>query len=128
MYFFFFFWCWTCSVFVWTCFYMIRFIIADIKKGKCILIEGCNDNFWRNSLTLLIPSQLTFTCSKLTLERNTRRRCEICSKLTKKTPEQRPWRWSDIFIVNFIVNFKMSYCPVYTYILDNSSFYISIHI
>ena len=22
---------------------MIRFIIADIKKGKCILIEACND-------------------------------------------------------------------------------------
>ena len=30
--------------------------------------------------------------------RNTRRRCEICSKLTKKTPERRQWRVS---IVNF---------------------------
>ena len=33
--------------------------------------------------------------------RNTRTRCEICSKLTIKTPEQRQWRRSDIFIVNF---------------------------
>ena len=53
--------------------------------------------------------------------RYTRPRCEICSKLTKKIPEQRQWRRSDIFIVNFehishlalvflllILNMKMS--------------------
>ena len=33
--------------------------------------------------------------------RNTRARCEICSKLTIKTPERRHWRRSDVFIVNF---------------------------
>ena len=33
--------------------------------------------------------------------RNTRTRCEICSKLTKKTPELRHWRRSGVFIVNF---------------------------
>ena len=33
--------------------------------------------------------------------RNTRKRCDICSKLTIKTPEQRHWRRSDVFIVNF---------------------------
>ena len=36
--------------------------------------------------------------------RNTRTRCEICSKLTVKTPERRQWRqWrrSGAFIVNF---------------------------
>ena len=33
--------------------------------------------------------------------RNTRTRCEICSKLTIKTPEQRHWRRSDVFIVNY---------------------------
>ena len=27
--------------------------------------------------------------------------CEICSKLTIKTPEQRQWRRSGAFIVNF---------------------------
>ena len=27
--------------------------------------------------------------------------CEICSKLTIKTPEQRQWRRSGVFIVNF---------------------------
>ena len=30
--------------------------------------------------------------------RNTRKRCEICSKLTIKTPERRPWRCSGVFI------------------------------
>ena len=33
--------------------------------------------------------------------RNTRTRCEICSKLTIKTPEQRQWRRSGVFIVDF---------------------------
>ena len=33
--------------------------------------------------------------------RNTRARCEICSKLTMKTPERHHWRRSGVFIVNF---------------------------
>ena len=35
--------------------------------------------------------------------KNTRTRCEICSKLLINTPEQRHWRWrrSGVFIVNF---------------------------
>ena len=33
--------------------------------------------------------------------RNTRKRCETCSKLTIKRPEQRRWRRSTVFIVNF---------------------------
>ena len=33
--------------------------------------------------------------------RNTRTRCEICSKLTLKTVERRHWRRSGVFIVNF---------------------------
>ena len=35
------------------------------------------------------------------INRNTRTRCEICSKLTIKIPERRHWRRSGIFIVNF---------------------------
>ena len=33
--------------------------------------------------------------------RNTRTRCEICSKLTIETPERRHWRRFGVFIVNF---------------------------
>ena len=33
--------------------------------------------------------------------RSIRKRCEICSKLTIKTPEQRQWRRSSVFIINF---------------------------
>ena len=33
--------------------------------------------------------------------RNTRKRCEIFSKFTIKTPERRQWRRSGVFIVNF---------------------------
>ena len=40
---------------------------------------------------------LVFTCSN----GNTRKRCEICSKLTIKIPERRDWCPSVVFIVNF---------------------------
>ena len=33
--------------------------------------------------------------------RNTRTRCEICSKLTIKTPERRQWRCSGVFLATF---------------------------
>ena len=33
--------------------------------------------------------------------RNTRRKCEICSKLTIKTPERSQWHHSGVFTVNF---------------------------
>ena len=33
--------------------------------------------------------------------RNTRPRCEVCSKLIIKTPERHQWRRSSVFIVNF---------------------------
>ena len=48
-------------------------------------------------------------------KRNTKTRCEICSKLTIKTPERRQWRRSGVFTVNLyftpcssvsIVNFE----------------------
>ena len=34
-------------------------------------------------------------------KRNSRTRCEICAKLTIKTPERLHWRRSSVFIVNF---------------------------
>ena len=34
-------------------------------------------------------------------DRNTRTRCDVCSKLTIKTLERRHWRRSSVFIVNF---------------------------
>ena len=33
--------------------------------------------------------------------RNTGTGCEVCSKLTVKTPEQRYWNRSGVFVVNF---------------------------
>ena len=33
--------------------------------------------------------------------RNTRTRCDVCSKLTIKTLERRHWRRSSVFIANF---------------------------
>ena len=53
--------------------------------------------------------------------RNTRIKCEICSKLTIKTPERRQQPRSDIFIVNFEIqaltkSMSMRVCVVSTLI------------
>ena len=53
-----------------------------------------------NNINLIRYTQLTFICSKST-KKNTRKWCEICSKLTIKTQERRHWCRSSIFIVNF---------------------------
>ena len=59
---------------------------------------------------MVVSSNLKICCSSLNLagnymfktnDRNTRIRCEICSKLTIQIPEQCQWRYSGIFIVNF---------------------------
>ena len=50
---------------------------------------------WQNPLV----TQLTFTCSKSTIE-TPKKRCEICSKLTIKIPE-RKWPRSCVFIASF---------------------------
>ena len=44
--------------------------------------------------------QPAFTCQNSKTE-TLRTRCDICSKLAIKTPEQRQLRRSDVFIVNF---------------------------
>ena len=66
-------------------------------------------------LVLLLEFYISFSCFTLieglypagnyiltkANNRNTGTRCEICSKLTIKTPERRHWRRSGVFIVNF---------------------------
>ena len=50
-------------------------------------------NYWNNNPT----SNYMFKVNN----RNTRTKCDICSKLTIKTPERCHWRRSGVFIVNF---------------------------
>ena len=45
-------------------------------------------------------SQSAFTCSKLTIK-TLEQGVKYVSKLTTKTPEERQWRRSGVFIVNF---------------------------
>ena len=63
----------------YTYFYMSKNIISDIK-------------------TYFIPVGIYLLKVN---NRSARTRCEICSKLTVKTPEQRHWQHSGVFIVNF---------------------------
>ena len=60
--------------------------------------------FW-NSLIFTHFRTLIFLPANIYLfidnYRNSRQRCEICSKLTIKTPERCHWRRSCVFIVNF---------------------------
>ena len=47
----------------------------------------------------MVPPAGNYMCK--VNNKNTRTRCEICSKLTIKTSERRHWRGSGVFIVNF---------------------------
>ena len=66
------------------------------------LFTQCSFNWFSISLTFLLwkTSPVRNYMFKLN-NRNTRTSCEICSKLTIKTPEQSHWRRSGVFIVNF---------------------------
>ena len=57
-----------------------------------------------NSFCRMIDQQNGWTASNYMFKfnnRNSRTRCEICSKSTIKTPDWCPWRCSGVFIVNF---------------------------
>ena len=47
-----------------------------------------------------MTSQPAITCAKLTIE-ILEQELKLCSELTIKTPEQRQWGRSGVFIVNF---------------------------
>ena len=67
---------------------------AEIFEEKQITNE------FNNFLINVGPSPVGIYLLKVN-NRNTRTRCEICSKLTIKTSERRHWRRFGIFIVNF---------------------------
>ena len=69
---------------------------------------GIHVKWWKEDLSIYLIVYLAFFMTNPTGNyifkvniRNTRTSCEICSKLTIKTPEWRYWRRSGVFIVNF---------------------------
>ena len=69
------------------------------RKMSTIFTENM---FLPISDVLLPPSNLAIIYLFKANNRNRRKRCEICSKLTMKRPEQNNWRRSGVFIVNFM--------------------------
>ena len=69
-----------------------------MKAGKNRLSHSWNIRLMVKSLSLQFPAGI---CMFKVNNRNTRKRCEICSNLTIKTPERRQWRRSGVFIVCF---------------------------
>ena len=72
------------------------YFFSVIKARKCNLFDFeyvpiIHDISWHPNRQILLKVN----------NRNTRTRCEICSKLTIKTSERRHWRLSGVFIVDF---------------------------
>ena len=73
------------------------------------LWEGSSPNLASDTTYLLFSLKLSkknYAFLMKTLEpdesnKNTRTKCEICSKSTVKTPERCQWHCSGVFIVNF---------------------------
>ena len=70
------------------------FLMLNLTSNSSI----CKNNFKLESL--FQTAQLTFTCSKSTIE-TIKKKCEISSKLTIKTLDRRQSRRSGAFNVNF---------------------------
>ena len=68
-----------------------HFTNSMIGHGKSI------KNHFKNSSSYSPPGNYMFRVNN----RNTRTRCEICSKLTIKTPQRPQWGRSSVFIVRF---------------------------
>ena len=80
----------------------------NITRTLLLLLGGNLFDSMKNSLTLVSTSyyliKIRSPASNYMFQvnnRNTRTRCEICSKLTIKTPERCKWRRPGVFIVNF---------------------------
>ena len=67
--------------------------MSKIKTENCIISE--------EHLESSQPFNPAYNYMFKINNRNTRKKCEIFSKLTIKTPERRHWRRSGVFIVNF---------------------------
>ena len=74
--------------------YFFNTFTVGVWQKNCVQ-GGCN---WIILLSGYFPANIYLLKVN---NRNTRKRCEICSELTIKSPERRQWRRSDVFIVNF---------------------------
>ena len=75
-------------------------VFDDVCYSNCIICFVKQDN----QLNVCRTEDFQFPAGIYLFKvnnRNTRTTCEICSKLTIKTPERCYWRSSGVFIVNF---------------------------
>ena len=77
---------------------------AFTVEFELVISNRAVDNLNFKLLILLLPcTQLNPAHNNMLKvnSRNSRKRCEICSKLTIKTPERHQWRRSGVFIATF---------------------------
>ena len=76
-----------------------HYIVWDLKFGPVKLTKSmiCQCNTTTTVFAVLYPAVIYLFKVK---NENTRTLYEVCSRFTIKTPEQRHWRFSDVFIVN----------------------------
>ena len=113
----------------------------DMWHLRLSLFEACSINrnhiLWKSDspvstvLALNNLSCLLFSIRSMH-EGNTRKTCEICSKLTIKTPELRQWSLSGVFIVNFehISHFFLVFLllTLNKYVLGGRSFIVMLYL
>ena len=70
--------------------------------SRCVILSIIIQNLLNFHILLFQARTLNFPANIYSFKvnnRNTRKRCEICSKLTTKTPERRQWRCSGVFLL-----------------------------
>ena len=85
--------------------FFFNFFLEKTDNSTCVALSSVGPKV---SLTLELVIDFPYSCAfpaginllKVN-NRSTRTRCEICSKLTIKTPERRYWRRFGVSIFNF---------------------------
>ena len=77
---------------------IINYLLSSPKLLPLFLLFSCLLFIFFHKKDIVYPAGIYLLKVN---NRNTRTRCEICSKLTINTPERRQWRRSGVFIVNF---------------------------
>ena len=86
----------------------ISVVFRDIDIGK-------KNSRSLNFLSVKYATQLAFTCSKVN-NKNTWKRCKICSKLTMKTPEQPYWRYLEIPDLSWLFQISKEFTEYFEYL------------
>ena len=98
------------------------FLWIYLNFSETLPLPQCNLSSYNEKICKIEVSGANFYSFKVN-NRSTGKRCEICPKLTVKTPERHRWRRSGVSIINFEHILILFYC-FYCWLWEGKYFWI----